>query len=89
MDRIFVGGKGRKYVIADSALKAVQVHAWAFWLDADEHHRSFALRTGGALKRNRRNGGQRALRLGHGDSLHIGGSTTLSVTGCQGQGTVM
>ena len=27
MHRIFVGGKGRKYVIADSALKAVQVHA--------------------------------------------------------------
>src|SRR5215813_4416424 len=48
MRRIFVGGKGRKYVIADSALKPVQVRAWAFWLDADEHHRSFALRTGGA-----------------------------------------
>ena len=28
MHSIFVGGKGRKYVIAHSALKTVQVHAW-------------------------------------------------------------
>ena len=45
-----VGGKGRKQVIADSALERMQVHARAFCLDADEHHRSFALRTDGALK---------------------------------------
>jgi hypothetical protein len=31
MHRIFVGGKGRKYVIADSALKCVQVHEADFW----------------------------------------------------------
>ena len=49
MHRIFVGGKGRTYVVADGALKRVQVHTWALWLDADEHHRSFALRTDGAL----------------------------------------
>ena len=61
MHRIFVGGKGRKHAVADSALIPVQVHAWALWLDTDEHHRSFALRTGGALKCNRRNGGQRTL----------------------------
>ena len=84
MHRIFAGGEGRKYVIADSALKPVQVDAWAFWLDADEHHRSFAPRTGGALKCNRWNGGRRPLRLGHDHSLRIGGSATLSVTGkCQ------
>ena len=84
MHRIFVGGEGRKYVIADTALKRMQVHARALWLDADEHHRRFALRTGRALKCDRRNGGRRALRLGHDDSLRIGGSATLSVTGkCQ------
>jgi hypothetical protein len=30
MHRIFARGKGCKYVIADSALKRMQVHAWAF-----------------------------------------------------------
>jgi hypothetical protein len=69
MHRIFIGGKGCKCVIADSALELVQVHAGAFWLDADEHHRSFAPRTRGALKSNRKNGGQWALRLGHDHSL--------------------
>jgi hypothetical protein len=59
-------GTSRKYVIADSALKRIQVDAWAFWLDADEHHPGFAPRTGGALKRNRWNGGRQARRLGHG-----------------------
>jgi hypothetical protein len=58
--------EGRKYVIADSALKAVYVHACALWLDADEHHLGPALRTGGALKWSRMNGGGQALRLGHG-----------------------
>lgn len=81
MHRIFVGGKGREYVIADGALKPVQVHSWALWLDADEHHRSIAPRTNGALKCDRWNGGRRPLRLGHDASLRIGGSATLSVTG--------
>jgi len=58
-------GKSRKYVIADSALKRIQVDAWAFSLDADEHHRGFAPRTGGALNWSRWNGGRQALRLGH------------------------
>jgi hypothetical protein len=80
MHRIFIRGESRKYLIADSALKHIQVHAGAFWLDAEEHHPSFALWTGGALKGNRWNGGRRALRLGH-DFPQIGGSTTLSVTG--------
>jgi hypothetical protein len=56
MHRIFVGGAGRKQVVADSALKAVQVHAWALRLDADKHHMGPAPRTGGALKGSRRNG---------------------------------
>jgi hypothetical protein len=66
MHGIFVRGKGRKYVIADSALKHMQVDTWAFWLHADEHHLGPAPRTGGALKWSRRNGGRQALRLGHG-----------------------
>jgi hypothetical protein len=81
MHRIFIGGEGRKYVIADSALKHIQVHAGAFWLDAEEHHPSFALWTGVALKGNRWNGGRLALRLGQDAFPQIGGSTTLSVTG--------
>ena len=62
MERIFMRGKSRKHVIADSALKRIQVHSWAFWFDADEHHPGFALRTGGALKYNLWNGGRWALR---------------------------
>ena len=82
MHRIFVGGTDRKYVIADTASKREQVYIGAFQLDADEHHRSFAPRTGGALKLNRWGGGQRALRLGHGDALlNVGASATLSITG--------
>jgi hypothetical protein len=69
-------------VIADSAFKRMQVDAsGAGWLDADEHHLGLALRTGGALKCNRWNGGRQALRLGHDASPRIGGSATLSVTG--------
>ena len=65
VQRIFIRGKGRKYVIADSAFKRMQVDAWAFGLDAEEHHPGFALRTGGALKWNRWDGGRHVLRLGH------------------------
>jgi hypothetical protein len=57
MERIFMRGKSRKHVVADSTLKRIQVHSWAFWFDADEHHPGFALRTGGALKYNLWNGG--------------------------------
>src|SRR6185312_14396377 len=65
MHRIFVRAKRCKHVTADSTLKRMQVHARALWLDADEHHRSFAPRTSGALKCNRWNSGRRPLRLGH------------------------
>jgi hypothetical protein len=68
LHRIFKRGKGRKYVIADSTFKRMQVDAWACWLDAGEHHLGFALRTEGAPKCNRWNGGRQALRLGHGTS---------------------
>jgi hypothetical protein len=47
---IFIRGKDRKYVIADSTFKRMQVDAWACWLDAGEHHLGLALRTGGAPK---------------------------------------
>jgi hypothetical protein len=66
---IFMRGKSRKYVIADSALKRIQVDAWAFWLDADEHHPGFAPRTDGALKCNRWIGGRR--RFGHDASPQV------------------
>ena len=65
MHMVLACAKRSKYLTADSALKRMQVHAWAFRLDADEHHRSFAARAGGALEWSRRNGGQQALRLGH------------------------
>jgi hypothetical protein len=69
MHRIFARGKGRKYVIADGALKRMQVNARAYRLDADEHHLGLAPRTGGALKSSRWNGGRQTLGLGHGASL--------------------
>ena len=56
MHGIFMRCEGRKRVIADSAAKHVQVHARAFWLDADEHHLGLAPRTGGARKWSRWNG---------------------------------
>jgi hypothetical protein len=49
--RIFVGGKGRKHVIADSAFERQQVDARSCRLNAGQHHLGFAPRTGGALKR--------------------------------------
>jgi hypothetical protein len=74
-------GKSRKYVIADSALKRIKVDAWAFWLDADEHHPGFAPRTGGALKCNRWNGGRWTLRFGHDASPTSRREQTFSITG--------
>ena len=53
LHRIFVRGKDRKYVIADSTFKRMQVDAGACWLDAGEPHLGFALRTGRAPKCNR------------------------------------
>jgi hypothetical protein len=50
---VFKRGKGRKYLIADSAFKRLQVDdPGSYWLDADEHHLGLALRTGGALDCN-------------------------------------
>ena len=81
LHRIFKRGKGRKYVIADSTFKRVQVDARACWLDTGEPHRGLALRASGTLNCNEWNDGRQGLRLGHDASLDIGGSTTLSVTG--------
>ena len=67
--RIFIRGKGRKHLIADSALKRIQVDARASWFGAGEHHLGLALRTGGALNWNGWNDGRQALRLGHDASL--------------------
>ena len=50
LHRIFVRGKDRKYVIADSTFKRMQVDAGACWLDTGEPHLGFALRTGRAPK---------------------------------------
>ena len=62
---VLIRGKGLKYAIADSAFKRMQVDApGARWLDADEHHRGLALRTGGAPNCSERNDGKRALGLG-------------------------
>ena len=69
LHRIFKRGEGRKYVIADSTFKRVQIDAWACWLDAGEHHLSLAVRTGGAPKRNEWDSGRWALRLVHDASL--------------------
>jgi hypothetical protein len=64
---IFMRGKSRKYVIADGALKRIQVDARAFWLDADEHHPGIAPRTDGPLKCNRWIGGRggQVFNVGH------------------------
>jgi hypothetical protein len=78
---VFIRSKGLEYVIADSAFKHMQVDARARWLDTGEHHRGLALRTSGALKCNRWNGGRQALRSGHEASLEQAGAATLSVTG--------
>ena len=90
MHWIFVRGKGRKHVIADSALKRIQVDARSRRLNADQHHLGFALRTGGALKRSRRNGGRQGLGLGHGASLHKRREhNTLGHRYCPGRGPAM
>ena len=57
---VFKRGKARKYLIADSAFKRLQVDApGACWLDANEHHLGLALRTGGALNCSEWNDGRR------------------------------
>ena len=53
LHRIFIRGKGRKHVTADSTFKRVQVDARACGLDTGEPHLGFALRTGRAPICNR------------------------------------
>lgn len=90
MHRIFVRGKGRQQVIADGALKRMQVDARSRRLNADQHHLGFALRAGGALKRSRWNGARRALGFGHGASLTKRRErNTLSRRYCPGRGPAM
>ena len=72
---VFKRGKARKYLIADSAFKRLQVDApGACWLDANEHHVGLAVRTGGALNCSEWNDGREALRLGHDASLEQAGA---------------
>ena len=72
---VFKRGKGRKYLIADSAFKRMQVDApGPCWVDANEHHLGLALRTGGALNCSEWNDGRQALRLGHDASLEQAGA---------------
>src|SRR3981081_4385299 len=65
LHRVFIRGKGLKYVIADSAFKRMQVDARACQLYSDEHHGALALRTSGAPNCNEWNDGRPMLRLGH------------------------
>src|SRR2546429_1526999 len=74
LHRVFIRGKGRMCVVADSAFKGMQVDARACQLDTDEHHRGLALRTSGALNCNEWNDGRQALRLGHDASLEQAGA---------------
>ncbi len=51
---VFKRGKARKYLIADSAFKRLQVDAPGLcWLDANEHHLGLALQTGGGAQLQR------------------------------------
>jgi len=52
-------------MIANSAFKRVQVDTRGYRSDAGEPHWGPALRTDGALKGSRRNGGREGLGLGH------------------------
>jgi hypothetical protein len=74
LHRVFKRGKGRKYLIADSAFKRLQIDTpGACWLDANEHHLGRAPRTGGALNCSEWKG-RHALRLGHDASLEQAGA---------------
>jgi hypothetical protein len=71
---VIIRGKGRKYVMADSAFKRMQVDACACWLDTGKHHRGVALRTSRALNCHEWNDGRQGLRLGHDASLKQAGA---------------
>ena len=82
LHRIFIRGEGRKYVIADSTFKRMQVDAWACGLDAGEHHLGLALRTGGGAQMQPAEWRTTGVEIGaYHASPRIGGSATLSVTG--------
>jgi hypothetical protein len=69
-----IRGKGRKYVMADSAFKRMQVDACACWFDTSKHHRGVAPRTSRALNCHEWNDGRQRLRLGHDASLKQAGA---------------
>ena len=71
---VIIRGEGRKYVMADSAFKRMQVDACACWLDAGKHHRGVALRTSRALNCHEWNDGRQGWRLGHDASLKQAGA---------------
>ena len=71
---VIIRGKSRKYVMADSAFKRMQVDACACWLDTGKHHRGVALRTSRALNCHEWNDGRQGLRLGHDASLKQAGA---------------
>ena len=71
---VIIRGKGRKYVMADSAFKRMQVDACACWFDTGKHHRGVALRTSRALNCHEWNDGRQGLRLGHDASLKQAGA---------------
>ena len=71
---VIIRGKGRKYVMADSAFKRMQVDACACWLDTGKHHHGVALRTSRALNCHEWNDGRQGLRLGHDASLKQAGA---------------
>jgi hypothetical protein len=85
LHRVFIRSKCLKGLIADGASKRMQVDVpRGGWLDADEHHRSFASRASGTTDCSKRSNGRHAQILGHEGFPLIGGSATLSVTdGCQ------
>jgi hypothetical protein len=71
---VIIRSKGRKYVMADSAFKRMQVDACACWLDTGKHHRGVALRTSRALNCHEWNDGRQGVRLGHDASLKQAGA---------------
>ena len=66
---VCIRGKGLKYVKADGAFKRMQIDTRLCRLDAGQHHRRLAPRTGWTLNCSEWNDGRRGLRLGHDASL--------------------
>jgi len=62
LHRVFIRGKGLKYMFADSAFKRVQVDARAYRRDTGEPHRRLAPWAGGTLNCSAWNDGRQGLR---------------------------